>query len=84
MYSMRRASTIATTNVTTETPPVEEAIAFEREILNARINFIYFVTVQKPGALDAGWVRYRNAQGHFDRLVELVDQHPELSSLAPS
>lgn len=32
----------------------ELATQFEREILNARIFFIYFVTIQKPGTLDKG------------------------------
>jgi len=34
-------------------PAMRLATAFERETLNARISFIYHVTIQKPGALEA-------------------------------
>jgi hypothetical protein len=35
---------------------------FEREILNARIFFIYYVTIQKPGAYEKGWEHYREVE----------------------
>ncbi len=43
-------------------PEMKVTTAFEREILNARIHFIYHVTIQKPGALELGWTRFRNAR----------------------
>ena len=38
-------------------PVMAAATLFEREVLNARIHFIYHVTIQKPGALQAGHER---------------------------
>ncbi len=54
---------------------------FEREILNARIFFIYFVTIQKPGALENGWKRYHNGEDTLRKLNVLVNQYPELANL---
>ncbi len=42
--------------------------AFEREVLNARIHFIYHVTVQKPGALEAGTKRLEAARQLLPKL----------------
>lgn len=54
---------------------------FEREILNARIFFIYFVTIQKPGSLENGWKRYHNGEDTLRKMTALVNQYPELSNL---
>ena len=54
---------------------------FEREILNARIFFIYFVTIQKPGALENGWKRYHNAEATLRDMDAIVHRYPELSNL---
>ncbi len=54
---------------------------FEREILNARIFFIYFVTIQKPGSKQQGWARYRNAEARLHDLAQTAEQHPELENL---
>ncbi len=55
--------------------------SFERESLNARIFFIYFVTIQKPGSLDNGWKRYHNAEARVRDLEALVNAHDELRTL---
>lgn len=55
--------------------------SFERETLNARIFFIYFVTIQKPGSLENGWKRYHNAEARVQDLSFLVNQHDDLSAL---
>jgi methyl-accepting chemotaxis protein len=52
-------------------PIVQTTDEFEREILNARIHFIYYVTIQKPGSLDAGTQRYAIAR---QKLAELRSQ----------
>lgn len=65
-------------------PATVLAMDFEREILNARIFFIYHVTIQKQGALDKGWVRYHNAEARQKDLMTMVSQHPELKELQPS
>src|SRR5579884_2410952 len=61
-------------------PEMRLATAFEREILNARIFFIYHVTIQKPGALEKGWTRYGNARRLLPSLIEMR-KHPELHEL---
>jgi len=54
---------------------------FERDLLNARIFFIYYVTIQKPGSLESGWQRYHGAQSRMEEIAALVDEHPELANL---
>lgn len=61
-------------------PELRLASEFEREVLNARIQFIYHVTVQKPGALEAGWKRYRNARTILEEL-EAKEADPKLSGM---
>lgn len=53
-------------------PTLVLATAFEREILNARINFIYYLTVQRPGAVEAGIERFRNARALLPKLNRQV------------
>ena len=53
-------------------PETEVAAQIERDVLNARIHFIYFVTIQKDGALEKGWERFRNAQRELPKLQKLA------------
>ena len=69
-------------NLATRTA-VPVAVALEREILNARVHFIYFLTVQRPGALEQGWERYRNAQSLLAELVRYVETQSSLAELRP-
>jgi len=62
-------------------PETELAGQLEREILNARIHFIYFVTVQKEGSLDKGWERFRNAEHDIPKLQALVAESPALADM---
>lgn len=48
------------------------AASFEREILNARIHLIYFVTIQKAGALEKGRQRIGRAQDELARMHSLA------------
>jgi methyl-accepting chemotaxis protein len=64
-------------------PVTELAGQVERELLNARIHFIYFVTIQKPGALDKGWERFRNAQQELPKLQQLVEKSKRLADTRP-
>ena len=78
---MRRAAGTMSAIASEQLPELALATAFEREILNARINFIYHVTIQKPGALDAGWVRFRNAQALMPKLSDQVATSAALEPL---
>ncbi|MDZ4798945.1 MAG: methyl-accepting chemotaxis protein [Bryobacteraceae bacterium] len=61
-------------------PEMQLAMAFEREILNARIHFIYHVTIRKPGALESGWTRLRKAKELVPQFAKL-SEHAALSEL---
>jgi hypothetical protein len=54
---------------------------FEREILNARIFFIYYVTIQKPGSIDNGWKRYGEVKSTLAQLKALTAKRDDLSAL---
>ena len=53
-------------------PEARLATAFESEILNARIFFIYHVTIQKPGALNSGWEHFKQVQELMPQLTAQV------------
>ncbi len=72
-FSMHVAATAMSELEQQQLPEMALAAAFEREILNARIHFIYHVTIQKPGALELGWERYRNAQALVPKLSKQVN-----------
>jgi methyl-accepting chemotaxis protein len=59
-------------------PTLKLATAFESEILNARIFFIYHVTIQKPGAQSAGWEHFRKARELMPKLAAQVAASPDL------
>jgi methyl-accepting chemotaxis protein len=65
-------------------PEIRQSASLERELLNARIHFIYFVTIQKPGALDKGWERFRSAKKELPRLLEVVDRSESLAAVRPA
>ncbi len=64
-------------------PESELAGNIERELLNARIHFIYFVTIQKERSLEKGWERFRNAQQELPKLRELVSRSAALAAIRP-
>jgi uncharacterized phage infection (PIP) family protein YhgE len=64
-------------------PETELASQVEREVLNARIHFIYFVTIQKEGSLEKGWIRFRNAEQIIPKLQQKIDGSPALAGLRP-
>ena len=66
-------------HATSFVPAKRMSAAFEREILNARIFFIYHVTIQKPNALASGWARYHNAEARLQGLSDQVNQQDELN-----
>ena len=77
-----RTSVKAMTGIAREyLPEMKLASAFESEILNARIFFIYHVTIQKPGALSAGWEHFEKARALMPRLAAQAAGSPELEQL---
>src|SRR5947209_7819915 len=71
----KSAAALDNLNVVTSryVPESELAASVERELLNARIHFIYFVTVQKPGSLEKGRERFRNAKEQLPKLLAVID-----------
>jgi methyl-accepting chemotaxis protein len=53
-YVMQQVLRSQTSHSQSFVPAKRLAAAFERDILNARIHFIYFVTIQKPGTIEKG------------------------------
>ena len=64
-------------------PEAELAASLERELLNARIHFIYFVTVQKPGSLEKGWAQFHQAQQELPKLLTLVKTSDAFAGIRP-
>jgi hypothetical protein len=64
-------------------PEMELAAQVEREVLNARIHFVYFVTVQKAGSLEKGWERFRRSQQQLAKLQALVERSADFAALRP-
>src|SRR4051812_18405654 len=79
-FVLSRASRVMSDTAEIYMPEMQLATAFEREILNARIHFIYHVTVQKPGALEAGWVRFGKARALLPKMKQTADS-PKLLAL---
>lgn len=82
-YTMRSVRQNEEAHIRSYVPAKKMATDFERHVLNARIFFIYFVTIQKPGSLDKGWERYHQAEQQQKDLLTFVEQNEELSSLRP-
>jgi hypothetical protein len=64
-------------------PENELASQVERGLLNARIHFIYFVTIQKEGSLDKGWARFRDVEHELPKLQELVARSGDFAEIRP-
>ena len=84
MALMLSRSAVALNAISEEALPVMKAATlFEREVLNARIHYIYHVTIQKPGALEAGHQRFQQVKAALPPLTTLADSAavPELRPL---
>jgi len=68
---------IATENLT----GIQLATELEREVLNARIHFIYHVTIQKPGELAIGWEHFEKARAVLPKLQSHISGSAGLVSL---
>ena len=82
-WEMRPASIAMSDLAKEHLPEMALATEFERDILNARIHFIYHVTIQKPGALEAGWERFRKARSLMPKLAAHVAASQVLRDLRP-
>ena len=76
---MIRSAEANRSNTASLLPLLERAEEFERGILNARIAFIYYATIQKPGSLDQGLSRYQEAQTALMDLHTLAMGNPHLT-----
>ena len=62
VYAMSSASAVMSRLAHEDLPEMKFATQFERNILLARIHFIYHVTIQKPGELKKGWDNFAVVQ----------------------
>lgn len=82
-WTMYRASGWTGSIAQAYLPMGETSREFESEVLNARIHFIYYVTIQKPGSKEKGWERFGRAETILPKLRELVNSKPELAPMQP-
>jgi hypothetical protein len=64
-------------------PEVALATSIQRNLLAGRISFVYYITIQKPGALEAGWKKFRQAKSDLALLSQLTETSERLSWLQP-
>ena len=64
-------------------PIARTANDLEYEIFNARIYFIYYVTIQKPGALELGQAHYANARQKLNELRSQAQSTDAVDGLQP-
>ncbi len=83
IYTMRSVLASENAHAQSYVPATQMATDFERDVLNARIFFIYFVTIQKPGSLVKGWERYNQAEKQQKDLLAFVNASEELRELRP-
>ena len=57
---------------------------FEREILTARVNFVYHALVQKPGALEEANLHYEKAREASEKLSTMASGDPHLAAFQPA
>jgi len=70
------------TSVTEQFLPVSrEALELERALLNARIEYAYFLTVQRSGSLEKGNAHIQRARNHLASLLEQTSRGPSLAVL---
>ncbi|QOY89793.1 methyl-accepting chemotaxis protein [Paludibaculum fermentans] len=53
-------------------PEAKIALEFERHILNARVHLIYYMTIQKQGAMEKAWGRLAMAEKELRQLRAVV------------
>jgi len=83
LWSTQRAARALQGLAAAQLPVEAGATKIEAELLNARIHFIYFVTIQKEGHLPKGWEIFQNAQAELPKLQKLIDDSPALADLRP-
>jgi methyl-accepting chemotaxis protein len=83
VHTMRSVLASEQAHAESYVPATQMATDFERDVLNARIFFIYYVTIQKPGSLDKGWDRYRQAEKQQKDMLAFVNASADLGELRP-
>ena len=68
MWMVRRALAPIPTEYLTE---VKLSASIQRDLLGARIFFIYFATVRKPGTKELGWKRFLQAKDELAKLRQV-------------
>jgi methyl-accepting chemotaxis protein len=64
-------------------PEMQLATQIERDLLMARVNFVYYVTIQKEGSLEYGMQSYESAEQQLPVLQGLIESSPRFASIRP-
>jgi methyl-accepting chemotaxis protein len=64
-------------------PAIGQALEIERGLLLMRIQFVYFVTIQKPGTMEKGLDLFDQARRQVDTFDAAVATDPALEPLTP-
>ena len=64
-------------------PELQLAAQIERDFLNARLNYVYFLTIQKKGSLDQAQQYFLSAQQQLEGFKEVVDASLNFVSIQP-
>lgn len=78
MYMLDTSSSRLEKVMANEMPILKLATEFERELLNARPHFVYFLTVQSAGSLNQGRQRYESAGRKLNE-IESLSQSLQMS-----
>ena len=64
-------------------PELQLAAQIERDFLNARLNYVYFLTIRKKGSLDQAQQYFLSAQQQLEGFKEVVDASLNFVSIQP-
>lgn len=81
ILSMQRVLAVQNEHALGILPAARLADTFQREMLNARISLIYYITIQKPGSRDLGIKHLHLAESTLAEFAALVDSRSELADM---
>jgi len=80
LFAMSQATTSATATSEAYMPVMQMSQEFEREILTARVNFIYHALIQKPGSLEEANRHYATAHAASARLSAMAASNKDAAT----
>ena len=81
VFSMHKVLTVQDQHSRSVLPAARLASDFQREMLNARIFLIYYITIQKPNSRELGMQHLHQAESILTQLTELTSSQDDLAEL---